>query len=148
MNTGLYYIILIIIMYAIWSIMIEAITKKYSNCFCITLKIYIFAGAIALLLMYFHVKNGCTHHESLTQLANMPAIILLGILLISLMSILSNRYWIKAVENTNSGYVSALTSINIIIVAILSAFLFKSNITKMNYLGILTIIGGTYLLVK
>lgn len=148
MNTSLYYIILIIVMYAIWTIIIEAISKKYSNCFCITLKIYIFAGVISLLLMYFHIKNGCTHHESLTEISQMPISVLLGILLIAIMSIMANRYWIKAVETTNSGYVSALTSTNIVIVAILSAFFFKSKITRQNYLGILAIIGGTYLLVK
>ena len=148
MNSVTYYIILIIVMYAIWTIIIEAISKKYSNCFCITLKIYIFAGVIALLLMHYHVKNGCSHHESLTEIAQMPIAVLLGILLIAIMSIMANRYWIKAVENTNSGYVSALTSINIVIVAILSAFLFKSKITRQHYFGILAIIGGTYLLVK
>ena len=148
MNKSLYYIILIIVMYAIWAIIIEGISKKYSNCFCITLKIYIFAGVIALLLMHYHVKNGCSHHESLTEIAQMPFVVLLGILLIAIMGIISNRYWIKVVETTNSGYVSALTSINIIIVAILSAFLFKSKITRQHYLGIFAIIGGTYLLVK
>lgn len=148
MNTSLYYIILIIVIYAIWTIIIEAIAKKYSNCFCITLKIYIFAGVISLLLMYFHTKNGCKHHESLNEIIKTPFIVLLGIILIALMTIMANRYWIKAVENTNSGYVTALTSTNIIIVAILSAFLFKSKITKQDYLGIFAIIGGTYLLVK
>lgn len=148
MNTSLYYIILIIVMYAMWTIIIEAISKNYSNCFCITLKIYIFAGIISLLLMYFHTKNGCKHHESITEIAKMPMIILLAIILLGFMTILANRYWIKAVEDTNSGYVAALASVNIIIVAILSAFLFKSKITKQHYIGILAILGGTYLLVR
>ena len=148
MNNVTYYIILIIVMYALWTIILEGISKKYSTCFCITLKIYIFAGVISLLLMYFHVKNGCKHHESLMEIAQMPLTILIGLLLIAIMSIMTNKYWIKAIEDKNAGYVTALTSTYIIIVAIASAFLFKSKITRQHYLGILAIIGGTYLLVK
>jgi drug/metabolite transporter (DMT)-like permease len=148
MNSVTYYIILIIVMYALWTIILEGISKKYSTCFCITLKIYIFAGVIALLLMHYHVKNGCSHHESLTEIAKMPISVLVGILLIAIMSIMANKYWIKAIEDKNAGYVSALTSTYIIIVAIASAFLFKSKITRQHYFGILAIIGGTYLLVK
>ena len=70
--------------------------QKYSSCFCITLKTYIFAGVIALILMYFHVKNDCNHHDSLKDIINMPIMVLIGIVLIACASLLGNKLWLKA----------------------------------------------------
>ena len=147
MNSAISYIVIIIVLYSIWTIIMEAISKNYSSCFCITLKIYIFAGIISLILMYFHVKNDCKHHDTIKDIIKTPLIILIALIFISLI-IISNKYWLQAVTYTNSGFVSALSNGYIIIVAILSAFLFKSKIKKLHYFGILAIIGGSYLLTK
>jgi drug/metabolite transporter (DMT)-like permease len=148
MNSAINYIILIIVLYSIWTIIMEAISKKYSSCFCITLKIYIFAGILSLIFMYFHTKHDCQHHDSIKDIFNMPIVILIGLILIACASLMGNKYWLKAVNTTNSGFVVGLTNIYIVIVALLSVFLFNSKINKYNYLGIFTIIGGTYLLTK
>ena len=142
------HIIIIIVLTSLWTIIIEAISKNYSSCFCITLKTYIFAGIISMILMYFHIKNDCKHHHTFKDIINTPIIIIIGIILISLIIIIINKYWLKAVKHTNSGFVSAFSNLYIVIVAILSAFLFKSKIKQKQYLGILTIIVGSYLLIK
>jgi len=148
MNSAINYIILIIVLYSIWTIIMEAISKKYSSCFCITLKTYIFAGIIALIFMYFHTKHDCQHHDSIKDIFNMPIVILIGLVLIACASLMGNKYWLKAVNTTNSGFVVGLTNIYIVIVALLSVFLFNTKMNNYNYLGIFTIIGGTYLLTK
>ena len=148
MNSGINYIILIIVLYTIWTILMEAISKNYSSCFCIILKINIFAGLLALILLYFHTKKECKHHHSIKEIFNMPYIILFGLVLIAMTSVICNKYWLKAVKTTNSGYVVGLSNIHVVIVAILSVFLFKTKMNKHNYLGIVAIIGGSYLLTK
>ncbi len=148
MNSVISYIVIIIVLYSMWTIIMEAISKNYSSCFCITLKTYIFAGIMALILMYFHVKNDCKHHDTLKDIINTPIIIIIGLILVSLVIIISNKYWLKAVTQSNSGFVSALSNVYIVIVAILSAFLFKSKIKQQHYFGILAIVGGSYLLTK
>ena len=148
MNSVLYYIIIIIVLYSIWTIIMEAISKKYSSCFCITLKTYIFAGVLAIILLYFHIKNGCKHHESLLDITKTPLIILASLILVAMTSLMSNRYWLKAVNKANSGYVVAMTNIYIVVVAILSVYFFKTKIKPTQYLGMLIIMGGCYLLTK
>jgi len=77
-----------------------------------------------------------------------PKILLIGLIIIAFVIILANRTWVKAVSQSNAGFVSAISNTYIVIVTILSAYLFKTEIKPIQYLGIGAIIGGCYLLAK
>lgn len=60
----------------------------------------------------------------------------------------ANRQWYQAVNKVNSGIISATTSTYIILVTIVSAYLYRTKISTKQYFGIGTILVGTYLLVN
>lgn len=146
MKSWIYNILYIIILYAVWALGMEIIVKKYTNCTCISLQTYMFAGLFALILFCNHIKNGCPHYKSINDIIKAPKGIIIWLIIISLAIIFANQSWLKAVKRTNSGFVSAITNSYIVIVTIISAYLFNTKITPIQYTGIASIIGGCYLL--
>ena len=143
-----YYTFSIIILYAIWAIGMEIIVKKYTNCACISLQTYIFAGLISFILFYYHIKKGCDHYHCVSDIFSAPKLLLVGLIIVAFVIILANITWIKAVSLSNAGLVSAISNSYIVIVTLLSAYLFKTKIKPLQYLGISAIIGGCYLLTR
>jgi drug/metabolite transporter (DMT)-like permease len=148
MEAWVYHTFTIIILYAIWAIGMEILVKKYSNCACISLQTYIFAGIIASILFYHHIQKGCVHYKCVSDIMSAPRVLLIGLIIVSFVIIMANRTWIKAVSLSNSGFVSAVSSTYIVIVTLLSAYLFKTKVKPIQYLGIGLIVGGCYLLAK
>lgn len=146
MEGWVYYTFSIIILYAIWALGMEILVKKYKNCACISLQTYIFAGIIAFILFYYHIKKGCDHYHCVSDIFSAPKILLIGLIIVAFVIILANRTWTKAVSLSNAGFVSAISNSYVVIVTILSAYLFKTKIKPLQYLGIGSIIGGCYLL--
>ncbi len=148
MEHWIYNIFIIIILYSIWALGLELLSKKYSNCECLSLQTYIFAGIIASVVMYFHIKKGCTQYKSISDVKNTPLLVLIGIIIIACAIVTANRHWYKAVNKVNSGFISATTSTYIILVTLASSYLYRTKISFKQYIGIGTILGGTYLLVN
>lgn len=148
MESWVYYTFSIIILYAIWAIGMEILVKKYKSCACISLQTYMFAGLIAFILFYYHIKNGCDHYNNVSDIFSAPKILLIGLIIVAFVIILANRTWVKAVSVSNAGFVSAISNSYVVIVTLLSAYLFKTKIKPLQYLGIGAIIGGCYLLSK
>ena len=148
MEHWIYNIFIIIVLYSIWALGLELLSKKYSRCECLSLQTYIFAGVMAMILLLFHIKKGCKHYKSIKDFKNTPLIILLGLVIISSAIVWANRQWYQAVNKVNSGIISATTSTYIILVTIVSAYLYRTKISTKQYIGIGTILGGIFLLVK
>lgn len=148
MESWIYNILFIIILYAVWALGMEIIVKKYTNCTCISLQTYMFAGLFASILFCNHIRNGCHHYKSINDIIRTPKGIIFWLIIISLAIIIANQSWVKAVKQTNSGFVSAITNSYIVIVTIISAYLFNTKIKTIQYVGIASIIGGCYLLTK
>jgi drug/metabolite transporter (DMT)-like permease len=148
MEHWIYNIAIIIVLYSIWALGLELLSKKYSSCECLSLQTYIFAGTIALILLLFHIKKGCTHYKSISDIKNTPLLILIGLIIIACAIVMANRHWYQAVNKVNSGFISATTSTYIVLVTFASAYLYRTKISTKQYIGIATILGGTFLLVN
>lgn len=148
MEHWIYNIIIIIVLYSIWALGLELLSKKYSSCECLSLQTYIIAGVIATIIMLFHIKKGCTNYKSISDVKNTPLLVLIGVIIIACAIVMANRHWYQAVSKVNSGLISATTSTYIILVTLVSAYLYRTKITAKQYIGIGTILGGTYLLVN
>ena len=148
MDHWIYNVALIIILYSVWALGLELLSKKYSTCECLSLQTYIFAGLIALIILFFHIKKGCNHYKSITDIKKTPMIILIGLVVIALTIVLANRVWYKAVSKVNSGVLAAVTNSYIILVAIASAYLYRTKIKTTQYIGIGCIMFGSYMLTK
>ena len=67
MESWIIYGLILAIIYAVWTILLENTSKKLNNCFCFTLLIYIIAGLIALIYYFIHIKYTCTHGHSIRE---------------------------------------------------------------------------------
>lgn len=149
MEKWLYYSYILIILYVISTIVFEYIIKKHSNCTCVTLFTYIFAGLISLFILKNHIGNNCKHYNTIGDIKKTSMTIIILILIISITIILSNKMWINALSSGgNSGYVGSISNIYIVFVTLISAYLFKTNITIQNGAGIGFILLGGYLISK
>ena len=148
MKPWIYNIIIIVILYSIWSLGLEFLSKQYTNCECMSMQTYIFAGIIATIMLILHINNGCENYKKINDIAKMPMIIFICLTIIAIAIVWANKAWYKAVNHVNSGFVSAMSSSYIIIVTIISAYLFRTKITKEQYIGIGLMMGGCYLLAK
>lgn len=148
MANPLHNIFIIVILYSVCALGLELLSKTYSKCECLSLQTYIFAGTIASILLFFHIRKGCEHYKNMTDIINTPSKVMICIVIIALAIVWANRAWYKAVNHTNSGFVSALTNSYIVLVAIASAYLYRTSISISQYIGIGSIIVGSYLLTK
>lgn len=149
MEKWIKYSLYLVILYTIWTLIFEYIIKKHTNCFCVTLLTYIFAGTIALVLLFNHIKKDCKHMDKLTDINNIPLIVLALIILVSFCIISTNKLWLKALENgKNSGYVGSISNLYIVFVTILSSYIFAHKINNKGIMGIIMMLGGAYLLAK
>ena len=147
MQEWLKYSIYLIILYTIWTIIFEYIVKKHTSCFCITLKTYIIAGILAFIYLIYHIKHNCKHFNNLSDIKNISSVLLLLIVFMALCVLITNKLWINALDhNVNAGYIGSISNMYIILVTIISAYLFNSNITKKNIFGIIIMITGAYLI--
>jgi len=149
MEKWIKYSLYLVILYTIWTLIFEYIIKKHTNCFCVTLLTYVFAGTIALILLFNHIKKDCKHMDKLTDINNIPSIVLALIILVSFCIISTNKLWLKALENgKNSGYVGSISNLYIVFVTILSSYIFAHKINNKGIMGIIMMLGGAYLLAK
>ena len=149
MEKWIKYSLYLVILYTIWTLIFEYIIKKHTNCFCVTLLTYVFAGTIALILLFNHIKKDCKHMDKLTDINNIPSIVLALIILVSFCIISTNKLWLKALENgKNSGYVGSISNLYIVFVTILSSYIFAHKIDNNSIIGIIMMTGGAYLLAK
>lgn len=149
MEKWIKYSLYLVILYTIWTLIFEYIIKKHTNCFCVTLLTYVFAGTIALILLFNHIKKDCKHMDKLTDINNIPLIVLALIILVSFCIISTNKLWLKALENgKNSGYVGSISNLYIVFVTILSSYIFAHKINNKGIMGIIMMLGGAYLIAK
>lgn len=149
MEKWIKYSLYLAILYTIWTIIFEYIIKKYTNCFCVTLLTYIFAGTLALILLFNHIKKDCKHMNKLTDINNLSPIILGLIVLIGFCIISTNKLWIKTLENgKNAGYVGSISNLYIVFVTILSSYIFAHKIDNNSIIGIILMLVGAYLIAK
>jgi len=149
MEKWIKYSLYLVILYTIWTLIFEYIIKKHTNCFCVTLLTYVFAGTIALILLFNHIKKDCKHMDKLTDINNIPSIVLALIILVSFCIISTNKLWLKALENgKNSGYVGSISNLYIVFVTILSSYIFPHKINNKGIMGIIMMLGGAYLIAK
>lgn len=149
MENWIKYSLYLVILYTLWTLIFEYIVKKHTNCFCIILFTYIFAGIIALILLLSHVKKDCKHMNKITDINNLSPMILGLIIFVSFCIILSNKIWIKALENgKNSGYIGSISNLYIIFVTILSSYIFAHKINNKSIIGIVLMLIGSYLIAK
>jgi uncharacterized membrane protein len=150
MEKWLYYSIILILVYIVWTIVFEYIAKKHTNCFCVTLFTYIFAGIICILLLHNHIYSGkCKHFGNFGDIKDMSKQVAFFILILSVCIIISNRMWMNGLSSGgNSGYIGSVSNLYIIFVTFISAYMFKNKINKENIFGILLMTGGAFLIAK
>ena len=122
MHLWIKYSILIAILYTLWTILWEFLIKNNkSKCYCLSLKVYVIAGIIAFLFLIFHIKSNCTNHENIIDIFKEPKSIYVIFIVISICILISNYFWVKAIElNTNSGYITTIANLSAIIITLFS----------------------------
>ncbi len=150
MEKWLYYSIILIIVYIIWTIIFEYIAKKHTNCFCVTLFTYIIAGLICIILLHNHIYSGkCKHFGNFGDIKDISKPVLFFIIILSVCIIISNRMWMNGISSGgNSGYIGSVSNLYIIFVTVISAYMFKNKIKKEHIAGILLMTGGAFLIAK
>jgi len=149
MENWIKYSLYLVILYTIWTLIFEYIIKKHTNCFCVTLLTYVFAGTLALILLFNHIKKDCKHMNKITDINNLSPIVLGLIIFVSFCVISTNKLWLKALENgKNSGYVGSISNLYIVFVTILSSYIFAHKIDNKNIIGIVLMLIGAYLIAK
>ena len=146
MEIWLIYSLLIMFIYTIWTIMQEYIVKNHDDCFCVNYKIYIVAGLISFIYLMYHLKSHeCTHSKTLMGTIKYSNIKVWSIILfISILIIIVAKYWVLAViDNGNSGYVTAITSISIIFITLYSYYTSNDNISSTKLMGVIIMLIGT-----
>ena len=147
MYSWVYYSLLIIIIYTIWTVTYEVIIKNHDNCLCVPLKMYIITGIFAVLFYLYHINTECKHGNTINIFNTTSIKVILMLAFISFLILLSNRYWLKAlIKKGNSGYVAALTNTYIILVTFISAYMYNNSIEKQHVAGIFAIIIGSAML--
>lgn len=144
------YSILIAIIYALWTILWELLIKQSkSECYCHSLKVYIIAGIIAFLFLIYHIKNKCKHHKNIKEIFKESTSIYILFIVISLCIMISNYYWVKAVQlNTNAGYITTIANFSVIIITIFSAYKYSYKIKLKHIIGIFITLYGAHLVIS
>lgn len=148
MEKWLLYSFITVFIYTIWTIIYEEIVKNHDNCFCIQLKIYMMIGIFAFIYFIYHIQYECKHgktvKDSIYATSNMAYIYAL---IIAILSIIANKYIIKAVLNKgNSGHVYSIVNVYIVLVTFISAYLYNTRVGKKDMIGIITILFGSMIL--
>ena len=148
MEEWLIYSLIVVIIYTVWTMLYEEVVKKHDDCLCMPLKMYILVGIFAVFFLFYHVKNECKHGTDIKntiQSTNLKSLLYIG--LIAILILMANRFLLKAIlDKGNSGYVYSVTNMYIIIVTVLSAYFYNTEIKKKHIFGILTILVGSGIL--
>jgi len=146
MEKWIYYSVLIVIVYVVWTSLYEYMVKKYTKCFCTILILYLIVGVLAFIFLLRHINNGCSHYKSITDIKNTPKIIFLFLIIMALCVIISNKLFVNGVSTgVNAGYIGSISNLYIIFVTIISSYLFNTKISNKNIFGIILMFGGAYL---
>jgi len=150
MEKWIYYSLILVIIYIIWTIMFEYVIKKHTDCLCISLFTYIIAGIISILILKNHIHTGeCKHYESISDIKNISKTLLLFLIIMAICIILVNKYWAHALSHGgNSGHITSISNLSIIFVTVISTYLFDTKIKKEHIIGIGLMLGGSYFLTK
>lgn len=148
MEKWIVYSLIVVIIYAIWTLIYEEIIKKHDNCFCMQLKIYMIVGILSFLYFLYHIQSECNHgktiKESIDGTSNKAYFY---IMIIAVLSIMANKFILKAIlDKGNSGYVYSITNIYIVFVTLASAYLYNTQVKNKDIFGIFAIIAGSALL--
>lgn len=149
MQLWIKYSILIAILYTLWTILWEFTLKQNKpKCYCSSLKIYIIAGIIAFLFLIFHIKSNCAQHAKISDIFKETKSIYLIFISISICILISNYCWVKAIElDTNSGYITTITNLSVIIITLFSAYKYSYKITLKHIIGIIITLYGAHLVI-
>lgn len=146
MEKWVYYSVLIVIVYVIWTSLYEYMVKKYTKCFCTVLILYLIVGFLAFIFLLRHINNGCTHYKSITDIKNTPKIIFVFLVIMALCVIISNKLLVNGMSTgINAGYIGSISNLYIIFVTIISSYLFNTKVSNKNIMGIVLMFGGGYL---
>ena len=148
MEKWIVYSLIVVIIYAIWTLIYEEIVKKHDNCFCMQLKIYMIVGILSFLYFLYHIQSDCNHGKTIKESINGTSNkAYLYIIIIAILSIMANKFILKAIlDKGNSGYVYSIANTYIIIVTLASAYLYNTEIKKKDIMGIFAIIAGSAIL--
>ena len=149
MQLWLKYSILIAVIYTLWTILWEFLLKKSkSKCYCHSLKVYIMAGVIAFLFLIYHIKTKCEHHENIIDIFKESKSIYALFIVISICILISNYYWVKAIElDTNAGYITTIANLSVIVITLFSAYKYSYKIKLKHIIGIFVTLYGAHLVV-
>lgn len=149
MQIWIKYSILIAIIYTLWTILWEILLKNSkSKCFCRSLKVYIIAGVISFLFLIYHIKNNCNHHNTISDIFKESKSAYALFFVIAICSLLSNYFWVKAIKtDTNSGYITTITNLSVILITLFSAYKYSYKITLKHVIGIIITLFGAHLVV-
>jgi len=149
MQLWLKYSIFIAVLYTLWTILWELLIKKSkSKCYCQSLKVYIVAGIIAFLFLIFHIKSNCGHHEKISDIFKESKSIYILFIVISVCILISNYFWVKAIElDTNAGYITTIANLSVIVITLFSAYKYSYKIKLKHIIGIFITIYGAHLVV-
>jgi len=149
MELWIKYSIFIAVLYTLWTILWEVLIKKNKEkCHCLSLKVYVMVGIVAFLYLIFHIKYKCNHHEKISDIFKESKSIYLLFIVIAICILISNYYWVKAVEtDINAGYVSTISNLSVIIVTLFSAYKYSYKITLKHIIGIFITLYGAHLVI-
>ncbi len=148
MEEWLVYSLIVVIIYTVWTLLYEEIVKKHDDCACMPLKMYMIVGVLALIFFIYHVKHECKHGDKISScIKSTNTKVFIYISVIAIFILLSNRFLLKAIiEKGNSGYVYSITNMYIIMVTILSAYLYNTKVERKHMIGIAAILVGSGIL--
>ncbi len=149
MELWIKYSILIAVIYTLWTILWEFLLKKSkSKCYCHSLKVYIMAGIVAFLFLIYHIKTKCDHHNKISDIFKESKLIYTLFIVISICILISNYFWVKAIElDTNAGYITTITNLSVIVITLFSAYKYSYKITFKHVIGIIITLFGAHLVV-
>ena len=148
MKSWFIYGFIIAIIYAIWSILIEDVTKKNKNCLCITLYIYILVGIISLIYLFYHSMHECHHgsnmKDNLLQFNKSSILKIISVSFLVITSFILLNYCFKNDINVLNVY--AMSNLYIVFFALYGAVILSNKLSIVNIIGISMVIGGIALL--
>lgn len=149
MQLWLKYSIIIAVIYTLWTILWEILIKKNkTKCYCLSLKVYVIVGIIAFLFLIFHIKSNCNDHKKITDIFKESKSIYFIFIIISICVLISNYFWVKAIElDTNSGYITTIANLSVIIITLFSAYKYSYKITLKHVIGIIITLFGAHLVI-
>lgn len=142
------YGLIIAIMYALWSVLLENVSKNNKNCLCLILYIYILVGIISFIYLLYHIKYNCCHGTNLKDnLSNFDRSSIFKIIIVSFLIFISFIIInICFKKNINIVNVYAMSNLYIVLLLLYIVFTTDKSLNLKEIGGIIMIVGGLALL--